>query len=54
MCLYSLLGARPFLPESQSEVNIHDGTDGGLVMDIRHQKHRGWSLYLILILHKKI
>ena len=36
------------MPESHSEVTIHDGTDGGLVMDIHHQRHRGWSLCLIV------
>ena len=48
MCMNSLLGVRRFMPESHSEVTIHDGTDGGLVMDIHHQRHRGWSLCLIV------
>lgn len=40
MSLYVYPGARRF-HESRSEVNIYDGDDGGLVMDIQHLRHRG-------------
>ncbi|XP_076445793.1 mitogen-activated protein kinase kinase kinase 4-like [Babylonia areolata] len=31
---------RRLMPESHSEVSIHDGADGGLVLDIHHPRHR--------------
>jgi hypothetical protein len=47
MCVFCgcVLGTRRLMHESHSEVNIHDGADGGLELDIHH-RHKGSNPYL--------
>lgn len=56
LCCVCVIGTRRLIPESHSEVNIHDGDDGGIVLDIYRQKHRGLKAcpYMLIALGKWI
>lgn len=48
------LGMKKRSSESNVEVEIHDGEDGGIVMEVHNTKHRGTVQYFRIFSYDRI